>query len=604
MTKQFFGLAVATVLAVHGEASAAEMFIDGAVAHAPVTLCVSGSPTTLVAGYVVDPVAEAPAIGQRTVMHGMATVNANCGDDVTLELTIPTGARFDDTGTVVCNLIGPTGIVTPIGNKKGSPNFCRSFAQGPLVGTFGGRVFGRFSGLGLGSTFEVRVPIVFDQQFDDVPLLVSANTIIAGGIHASVLANAPFQPALNTFALGDDIGLLGSSSVGLPVAFSNDDGTFTVTNRGAGDFPGWARTPNVQRLSGDFNHDGLTDYALVGGGGWQSIPVALSDGNGKFTVTNKFVGNFGNMFGAASSAKAVAGDFNHDGYTDIALTGGSGWASIPVAFNLGGGDFTITNLSVPVFPQLAAVSGAQPMVGDYNKDGFADIALLGGAGMNTIPIAFSFGNGQFLVTNQQASNAFCGVVCSGANVPFLASLPRAKIVTGDFNVDGYTDFAMTSPFSNTSSIIVALNAGFGNFQIKTSFAGSFPTLADRDGAKLLTGDFNKDGYPDLALVGGVNMGSIPTAMSTGSGNFQFMDFVVPNFGSWASTDGVRPVVGDYDGDGYSDIALVGGMWWQSIPVARSLGFGIFAIRNGAVKRMPAWASEEGTTAISGHSDWN
>ena len=603
MTKQFLGLAIATVLAIHGEARAADVFIDGPVAQAPINPanCISGAPTTLVAGYVVDPVAEAPALGQSTVMHGMARVNANCGDDVTLEFFIPTGAHFDTNRSVVCNIINPAGDVGPIPRAK--TNFCLQLSQEPVIGVFGGRVFGRVSGISINNTLEVRVPIIFDQQMDDAPLFVSANTVIPGGIHTFVLATAPFQPALNPYAIGDDIGLLGSSSPGLPVAFSNDDGTFTVTDRGAGDFPAWARTPGVQRLSGDFNSDGLTDYALVGGGGWQSIPVALSDGNGKFTVSNSFVGGFGNMFGSASSAKAVAGDFNHDGYTDIALTGGSGWASIPVAFNLGGGNFNVTNMSVPLFPQLAAMPGARPMVGDYNKDGFADIALVGGVGMNTIPIAHSFGNGQFQVTNQQASSVFCGFVCNGANFPFLAQMSGAQIVTGDFNADGYTDFAMTVA-PNSLSIIVALNLGFGNFQVKTSNAASFPTLASRQGAKLLTGDFNKDGYTDLVLVGGINMNSIPIVLSTGFGNFQFNDIVVPNFGTWAAASGVRPVTGDYNGDGYTDISLVGGVGWQSIPIAKSVGYGVFAITNGAVKRMPAWASEANTTAISGHLDWN
>lgn len=41
-----------------------------------------------------------------------------------------------------------------------------------------------------------------------------------------------------------------------------------------------------------------------------------------------------------------------------------------------------------------------------------------------------------------------------------------------------------------------------------------------------------------------------------------------------------------------------------IPIARSVGFGGFTITHGAVNRMPAWASEANTTAISGHTDWN
>ncbi len=610
MKKLSAGLLVASLAALGSEARAAEMFVEGNVAQAAFTTCVSGSPTTLVAGHAVDPALELPRIGDGTMLRGVARANANCGDDVTLEFFIPPGAHFDASRLTICNIISPSGAVSPVVPMFGSPNFCAHAFQAPIGGAFGGRAFGRVSGLALGFMLEVRVPIVFDQQLDDAVLGVAANTLF-GGIHAIVFANAPFQPALNQFAIGQDIGLLGSSDTGLPVAFSNDDGSFTVTNRGAGDFPAWARTPNVQRVSGDFNRDGLTDYALVGGSGWGSIPVAFSNGNGKFTITNEPVTmGFGNMFNAAgqSNTKAIAGDFNRDGWTDIALVGGAGWQSIPVAFNLGNGRFDIKNEFAPMlFPQRAAMPGARPIAGDFNKDGMTDIALVGFPGANTIPVAFSFGNGFFQITDQPASTVFCGIVCQGANFPFLASLPGAKVVSGDFNRDGYTDLAVAGSaggFPGTLQIVTALSASGGNFQVRTSNPGDFGVTATNASAKLFAGDFNGDGYTDLTLVG---QGGpfMPVAISTNHGNFSFANFLVHDFGSsWARWPGAKIVTGDYNGDGMTDVALIGGSGWGSIPVAFSVGWGIWRVENRMANRMPAWASQTNTTAISGHVDWN
>lgn len=84
----------------------------------------------------------------------------------------------------------------------------------------------------------------------------------------------------------------------------------------------------MQRLTGDFNKDGFMDLALVGGPGWNTIPVAYSQGNGTFLINNIFVGAFGG-WANTPGVKAVVGDFNHDGYSDIALTGVSGWTQIP-----------------------------------------------------------------------------------------------------------------------------------------------------------------------------------------------------------------------------------------------------------------------------------
>jgi hypothetical protein len=46
------------------------------------------------------------------------------------------------------------------------------------------------------------------------------------------------------------------------------------------------------KLTGDFNGDGQTDIALTGPSGWNTLPVAFSNGNGSFNVTNTFIGEF------------------------------------------------------------------------------------------------------------------------------------------------------------------------------------------------------------------------------------------------------------------------------------------------------------------------
>jgi hypothetical protein len=116
----------------------------------------------------------------------------------------------------------------------------------------------------------------------------------------------------------------------IPVALSYGDGTFKVvlaTSGQAAEFAGWAATPGAQVLTGDFNGDGNTDIALTGVAGWASIPVAFSDGDGTFNATNensRFAG-----WASSAGAKVLTGDFNGDGNTDIALTGA---AEFPVSY--------------------------------------------------------------------------------------------------------------------------------------------------------------------------------------------------------------------------------------------------------------------------------
>ncbi|WP_169501854.1 FG-GAP repeat domain-containing protein, partial [Kribbella catacumbae] len=137
-----------------------------------------------------------------------------------------------------------------------------------------------------------------------------------------------------------DIVLAGATGFNtLPMARSDGTGGFTTSNRAAIEFGAWAAVPGVKIINGDFNNDGRTDIALTGGQGWTTIPLALSNGDGRFTVTNSPVGEFGGWASPAAT-KVVSGDFNADGRTDIALTGSPGFVSVPVAFSKGDGTFT------------------------------------------------------------------------------------------------------------------------------------------------------------------------------------------------------------------------------------------------------------------------
>ena len=144
----------------------------------------------------------------------------------------------------------------------------------------------------------------------------------------------------------------------------------------------------MQRIAADFNGDGRMDFALVGGDGWLSVPVAMSRGDGQFNITNANVGSELNGWARTPNVKVLARDFNGDGRADIALTGGAGWLSIPVAFSLGDGTFNVTNRAAGTFGGWASTPGARPVIGDFNGDGFGDIALVGVGGWASIPVAF------------------------------------------------------------------------------------------------------------------------------------------------------------------------------------------------------------------------
>ncbi|MBA8927350.1 hypothetical protein BC739_004556 [Kutzneria viridogrisea] len=414
-------------------------------------------------------------------------------------------------------------------------------------------------------------------------LLAAAIPIVVGstGMAGAVPAKQAAVPAL----VGTDYDGNGRTDVALtgvpgwntlPTAFSNGNGSFNVTNSRVGDFATWAASPGVTVLTGDFNGDGKTDVALTGVAGWNTLPIATSNGNGDYTVSNAFIGDFA-TWAATPGVKAVTGDFNGDGRTDIALTGGSGWNTLPVALSNGNGSFSVTNTYIGDFAAWSA-TGAHVVTGDFNGDGRTDIALTGTAGWNTLPTAFSNGNGSFSVTNNYVGD-FAAWAATGA-----------RVLTGDFNGDGKTDVALTGT-SGWNTLPIATSNGNGSYTVSNSYIGDFAAWA-ATGARVVTGDFNGDGRTDVALTGTAGWNTLPTAFSSGNGSFSVTNNYVGDFAAWAAT-GARVIVGDFNGDRRSDIALTGTPGWNTLPVAFSNGNGSYSVTNTYIGDFATWAATPG-----------
>ena len=302
----------------------------------------------------------------------------------------------------------------------------------------------------------------------------------------------------------------------MPVAFANGSGGFDVTNYGIGDFARYSGQ-GATILTGDFNGDGRTDIAMTGGTGWNTLPVAFSNGNGTFVVTNQYVGSFAQW--ATEGATAIAADFNGDGKTDVALTGPGHWNTMPVAYSIGTGSFNVANPYVGDFAKWAS-HGAKKLVGDFNRDGKADVALTGVEGWQTLPVAYG-ANGGFQVINEAVRNDFAQ----------RASSPSTKIVTGDFNGDRYTDVAL---LVDTGEILIARAQIDGSFAV-TREEGFPPEWLTHE-PQLVAGDFNNDGKTDLGLTGVSTWNSLPMAFSNGDGTFSLTNDYINDFAAWSATN--------------------------------------------------------------------
>ena len=172
------------------------------------------------------------------------------------------------------------------------------------------------------------------------------------------------------------------------VLFSTGDGTFAVSGWG---YPGQDFGQNLsywQTITGDFNGDGRTDFARVGP---TVIYVLLSNGDGTFAV-NAW-GYPGQDFGTDLTYwQTITGDFNGDGLTDFARVGPT---AVYVFFSNGNSTFTVSGWGYPGQDFGQNLNYWQTITGDFNGDGRTDFARVG---PTAIYVLTSNGTGTFALT--------------------------------------------------------------------------------------------------------------------------------------------------------------------------------------------------------------
>jgi hypothetical protein len=362
---------------------------------------------------------------------------------------------------------------------------------------------------------------------------------------------------------------------------------------------------------------------------------------------------------AALGSAGVTADFNGDGYSDLAvgvrneavgnitqagavnvIYGSSdGLSAVRLAPGNGRADqiWTQDSSSIEDSAEEADFFGSALATGDFNKDGFYDLAIgapwesvgtLWKAGAVNVIYGSTGGLSATVKPDQLWTQDSIDIVGDAAKDDLFGG----HLTTGDFNKDGYSDLAIGVRGEDVGTIMSAgavnviygassglsanaLAPGNGRFnQIWTQDSPNIwgdPELLEGFGWALATGDFNKDGYSDVVIgnpsetvgglwhAGAVNViygssdGLSATGVAAGNGRFNQLwsqdSTDVEDAAEMQDGFGFAVAAGDFNKDGISDLAIgvpsesLGTLKWAGAVNVIYGSFGGFSVPHGGLR---------------------
>ncbi len=438
--------------------------------------------------------------------------------------------------------------VTPSDMETVISAFASDFSDGVMDGKTGSGTQVTLAGTALGSN-----PITNVLQPAILNFLSEGGTVGTGSASISVTASAASAFQFNDstpITYTESLQSASAAAVTAPVPLN-------LKNNMTVEFRTFFGTADASVSAVEYSIDGGTYQSTTGTSSWKfTLPTGASSlkRDTKHLISVRAKDSAGNISPAVTFNIIIGKnkDFNGDGYADIAVGGTAGTPKITVY--KGGPNYTTITSSASADQtytgSAANYFGYLMEYGDFNGDGFSDLIITEDGNGAVSKGKISIYNGSVTGLNASAS----GVInYEGTNY----NLGR-QVTSGDFNGDGFDDIAVTAAANGLVYIFYGSAGSFGTISASTAsriLTGAHSTF----GAGLAAGDLDGDGYADLAIgeMGfSANQGRVYIYYGNASGLGAGQDAILNTASTYQL--GISLHIAHTNNDSYADL-IAGGM---------------------------------------------
>ena len=318
------------------------------------------------------------------------------------------------------------------------------------------------------------------------------NTATSSAQTSTTPSSPPPPAAVNTTSTAQSIVFTGGTN-GALVIYRMSGSSLVATGQFV-PFPGYQGELRV--VSGDFNGDGVTDYAVSTGTGPQATIAILSGVDGHYIVppTVLFPGYTGGLYLAAA-------DIDGNGYDQLVVAAGANAPPYVGIYQVNGSALQI-QFAFFAFGAPGWQGGIRVAAGDLNGDGYADVVVTTASQV----AAVAEYSGAALARGSATLLTPIYFPVPGLNVGL-------NVAIGDLNGDGHDDLILS--LGTGGSAVVAVWSGAVLSANPTTPASQLPMAAlflalpaNSGGGRVAVSDLNGDGRDELIVTDGSRNGQL------------------------------------------------------------------------------------------------